>query len=194
MKVILINGPPGSGKDTAAKLISYALPSVRDLKLSKPLKEAFIKLLQLDGESADLLLGKDKDSKISGLNDMTPREVLIELSEHFCKPLFGEGFFGKIAAHSMRSIPSRVVTISDAGFDVEVKPIFDKFLYKDIYLIELHRKGRDFSKDSRSYLDRTQFSPKNVAVINNNYELDMFQVQIERTLEKWKLRSPSQDL
>ena len=37
--IILLNGPPNAGKDTAAKIIASKLISVVDYKMSRPLKQ-----------------------------------------------------------------------------------------------------------------------------------------------------------
>ena len=191
MKIILINGPPGSGKDTAANLIKRIGSAVVDYKMSKPLKEAFTKLLQIEGSMIPYFLEDHKDEKVPELGGMSPREVQIELSERFCKHLFGEDFFGRTAARAIYSTPAKVVTVSDAGFQVEVAPLMEQFKFANIYLLELHRDECNFDNDSRSYLDHSVFKPQNVAVIQNDFDMELFKAQIERTLTKWNFFLPS---
>jgi hypothetical protein len=48
----------------------------------------------------------------------------------------------------------------------------------------LHREGTDYSNDSRSYIDLPGVV---YGKINNQFDLEMYRVQIRRLLEEWKM-------
>ena len=181
--IILLNGPPGCGKDTIAKIIKKKIGS-RDYKLSKPLKDAFSGLFAVHGQLLHELLEERKDAKFWVDSKMTPREILIALSEEFIKPRFGDDFFGHIAAVALHQLAGKHKTISDCGFNAEVPPIADAFGYNEVKAILINRP--DCEWDSRESLNY-----KNIGIqgtnLNNLYDLDMLDTQVTRILRRWGL-------
>lgn len=183
-KIVLLNGPPRSGKDTAAELIQNKLKEkhpVARCKFATGLRcmaEAAIEASGLLDESAEIVplffCDAFKDTKQSSLCGRTPREVLIQMSEGFVKPLFGKDFFGKVLAHEIKKVKTTrtsLFLISDSGFTEEAKVLVEKFGAENILLIRLHADGTSFRGDSRSYIS-----------LNDVYSVDVHNPMTEEGL------------
>ena len=84
---------------------------------------------------------------------MTPRQLLILVSEDFVKPICGQNAFGVLATRRLllQDIDKNTV-FSDGGFVEEIKPLVDTFGKENVVVIRIHRKGCTFDGDSRSYI------------------------------------------
>ena len=149
-KIILFNGPPGSGKDTAAQFLNSHLNlAARMMKFATPIKECIPHLFN-DERSVDFF-DRNKDKAFSELFGLTPRQVMIAISEDFMKPLFGEDVWTRIAINRIvagRSIYKHVI-FSDCGFNIEVETLAEEFGKKNLLVIRMIRKGKDYKRDSR---------------------------------------------
>lgn len=85
--------------------------------------------------------------------NLSPRALLIWISEEVCKPKFGERYFGMSAANAASK--STGTCFSDSGFPEEVFPLAEKFGAENIFVIQFTREGRTFEGDSRDYLQPT---------------------------------------
>lgn len=155
MRLLLLNGPPRSGKDTLANLVSAKFPSlIAHMKMSGYLKEMASKLFPYSFDKEEWL-EKNKDKKVEALYNQTPRQVLIRLSEGFYKPLFGADFFGHMMKARINSIANfgyTGVAVSDCGFDEEIKPLWKVFGAENVRVVRLYRSHCDFQDDSRAYV------------------------------------------
>lgn len=151
MKFILLNGPPGCGKDTAAaQLIPYLKFS--HLKFAAPIKRMAAALLQCDQRWIE----QNKDTFIMPLGydvKITLRQFLIDLSEKFFKPLYGPEVFAHLLWGEVKKSSSKLFVISDCGFQGEVTRLVSNAGVKNCILYRLHRDGHDFTNDSRSYIN-----------------------------------------
>jgi hypothetical protein len=191
--IILINGPPYSGKDTATGFIIKHLKGCREYKMSAPLKSALRELLCIEDERWKEMLrpgAKDLDI-IEG--KISPRQALIKLSEEYLKPMLGDDILGVVAVRRIRRMVSaQHITISDIGFTREVVPILEFFTAKKVRILGLSRPGYDFDNDSRDYLDLVELKMvPYTATINNKYDLEMFEAQIKKVLKEWELLDDS---
>jgi hypothetical protein len=158
--IILLNGPPGCGKDTAAGGLEEHLNKrawlVQHLKMADPLKKAAASFVCESPKYFEY----DKGGTIVGR--LSKREFLIYLSETTIKPILGRDWLGLMAVKRMteycklfdaidRDVP-RVFVFSDTGFEDEVHPILTEFDSKRVMLMRINRTGCDFKGDSRSYL------------------------------------------
>ena len=188
--IILLNGPPSSGKDTAAMFMKKYLPgSVREYKISTTLKSGLQTLLGLEQEDWNRMLAYGAKDEPQLPLDITPREALIKLSEDYMKVLFGEDIFGHIAVRRLkRMVSADHILITDIGFTYEVIPILEEFGSKKIRILKLSRPNCNYKKDSRSYLntDSLKMTPY-VADINNQYDLELFDAQVKSILKEWEL-------
>ena len=164
MNLYLFNGPPGSGKDTAGKMLSQILQDsggkVRMLKFSMPLKLATHSIMAIFNgtpkiEGPDTFEGPVKDVALESFFGVSPRQAYITLSEKFAKGLWGPGFFGELMARQVakaREDGMDHVIITDCGFKAEIQTLMDLVEIGDAFMLHMHRDGCDFSKDSRGYV------------------------------------------
>ncbi len=134
IKAVLFNGPPRSGKDTAAEWLTECLSHRISTRYYMPYNCKMAESLKL---AAHALFGEEtlhanafedcKDEPHPIFLDRTPRQVYIALSEQFAKPHYGNDFFGRIFANRV------------------IGP-------ENILIVHLHRRGCDFTNDSRSYI------------------------------------------
>jgi hypothetical protein len=159
---IVLNGPPGSGKDFAAKLLvpfinqEYPWVQARHMKFAKPLKEAVHKLLAIP-HSPEEMEGDKKDEKTRLFYGMSPREAYIAMSEDFAKKHFGTDVFGRLAVRQMQfAANTNCAVFSDGGFVEELLPVIDFVGIKHFLIIEISasRNGKvlTFANDSRDYV------------------------------------------
>lgn len=146
--VIILNGPPGSGKDTIAELLVqhgfthecfkaplYPLTAMMYGVTTEWFKEV----------ATDRIL---KEQPFDELNcGMTPRMALIDTSENQIKPYMGKDFFGLLAASRVKGN----TVFSDGGFEEEIEPMIQQH---SAWIFRLHREGFTFEGDSRSYSER----------------------------------------
>lgn len=182
--IIFLNGPPRSGKDTAAWFIQKRLRNCAHYKLSRPLKEGVRCMMQWS--HADVAnIEMVKDVPLPKLNDYSYRQLQIDFFA-FMKEHFGESVLGEVAVRAMKTMIFNHCVISDAGRPAELTPIID--VWKDVGLIELSREGCSFENDIRMYI-RPHMEFDNYALIENKWDLEMFELQVERALKKWNLVS-----
>lgn len=148
MKIVFLNGPPHCGKDTAAEMLSKSFPATLR-KLAAPLKASAAAML---GETVEWLEA-NKDKPDPRLNGETVRSFIINISENLIKPLYGDDFFGRCMVGELDKLvgTTQFVFITDSGFLGESAPVVKAFGITNCLKVEIHRPGKDFSKDSRSY-------------------------------------------
>lgn len=153
-KVVILNGPPGCGKDTLSDYISSAV-GFEQMSMKKPMFDIALSMLGEKKFAEFMKLYNDRETKempCDLLGGMSPREFMIHISESFVKPILGKCHFGHLAAEEISKSIAPVI-FSDGGFPDEVMAIADSdFPEVEIILIRLHREGFDFSGDSRNYI------------------------------------------
>lgn len=150
-KVIILNGAPGTGKDTVADLAKKVC-GFHVASFKEPMFRIVAAMLGNAGfmRFMDDYNNREKKEKPQEyLGGKSPREMMIWISEEVIKPVFGNQHFGKVASESIRPVNNHVI-FSDGGFaDEVIRLIKDGY---DVHLIRLHREGFDFSGDSRSHI------------------------------------------
>lgn len=173
IKILLLNGPPGSGKDTLADLLV--------LKNSKTYKRRFKDSLMsiaapLYSMSVDELekINNSREMKEIELDEFSRkgkkyscRQALIHTSEVVVKPNFGKDYFGVMSARSIKE--EGFYPFSDSGFWDEVEPLISKFGRENILICRLERAGHNFGGDSRDYLPVNDFLIQNNGSIESTY-------------------------
>ena len=158
-KVIILNGPPGVGKDTIANELDRQHGAFH-IRVKDELYSDAYQIFQKHGrlsfeEFLGLMNDRDKKEKPSAeLSGFSPRQALILTSEEVYKRIYGNDYYGELAANIAKkyiSITSEQanVVFSDGGFIEEVKAIAKK---SPTLLVRLHRDGFLFDGDSRSYV------------------------------------------
>lgn len=178
MKIVWLNGPPRSGKDTVGQALAdyYEREFGKDCyvtKLAAPIKRAVKAFLGMDNVEWFHMdtLGKGKDSSSASpiTYGRSLRECQIALAETFAKPLWGDQIFGKMLRDKVKNLPSKnvMVFVTDAGFAEECEPLIAWSGFENNALIRLSRDGTDYSKDSRSDIDLTYLGVPPIPVANN---------------------------
>ena len=149
-KIILLNGPAKSGKDTIGGQLQFESPSHYALgKFAHPIRLWIQSTLRITPS----MLESEKDVQQELLNYMTIREAMIAYSEKFIKPICGNDWFGKRLRHELVGPTyAQVGVVTDSGFATEAQVLIDWFGAKNVLLVRLHREGASFEGDSRSYL------------------------------------------
>ena len=158
---IILNGPPGCGKDTLASLLAER-HGFTHMAFKTALYRATATFFNVDidafMEQATCRRRKEMPwhpltmyAKTGNLiRTFTPREALIHVSEDVIKPNYGNDYFGKAAAQDCLNHKAEYAVFSDGGFAEEILPLIE--LYDRVYILKLYREGFDFDNDSRDYI------------------------------------------
>lgn len=155
MRIVFLNGPPGCGKDTA---VSHLVPYLQftHLKFAAPIKRMVCGLLNEDmrwlescKDITHRTLTLADDAVIANID--TPRQLLIALSEDLLKKRYGNDFFGRVMVNEISKTANQLILISDSGFLDEATPVVRKYGWLNCLHIKIHREGKSFDNDSRSY-------------------------------------------
>lgn len=178
--VILLNGPPGSGKDTAAQIIAKRYNAIH-LKFKDSLIDTAAQYYNVDPgwlryvcEAREL---KDESSML--LKQQTPRQTLIHVAEDVIKPSYGEDFFAKQVLSQIDE-PGMYV-ISDLGFYEEISTI--GCAIKDVLTLVISRTGHSYKSDSRHTIECSEYSA--IEHIVNNDTIDTFKQNVLEAVKIW---------
>lgn len=152
-KVIILNAPPGAGKDTIANML-YSKCGVMPVSFKRPMFQIAAAML---GEDHELFLAayddrEQKEKPQDFLGGKSCREFMIWISESVIKPLFGEKHFGKLMSDHLRNCEQEghKFICSDGGFPSEVESLVESG--HEVVLIRMWRDGYNFDNDSRDYI------------------------------------------
>lgn len=149
MKVLLLCGPPGCGKDTIGGMLQKLLPGLPVLlKFSQPIINFMLEAYGIQMSRVE------KDKPHPRLSGRTPRQVAIAYSEKFCKPLFGIDYFGNEALNEVQQLQkngAQSVIFTDSGFVSEAAVLLRSFGSQSVRVVHISRRGCSFEGDSRSH-------------------------------------------
>lgn len=171
MKIILLNAPARSAKDTIADYLELSIGATH-LKFATPLYNSIPHLFGICDAEWERLYQEEKETPQPKLQGMTCREAMIWVSEDVLKPKFGQSYMGILAARAIidllpaKGTSDRVFVYSDAGFSREASVLVDVFGNKDIHLVRLERPEHTFVGDSRSY-----YSPEEAGIAEQNFHV-----------------------
>jgi hypothetical protein len=158
MPVVILNGPPNSGKDAIAKALANWCNVVH-----LEMKECMFSIALATSGVTE----KDwyqrynnrelKEEPWSILGGLSQRQFMIKISEEWMKPLFGKDVFGVRAAESARqkiwtTQGKYAVVFTDGGFKEELDAMVRTLGEDNVLLVRVHRDGTNFDNDSRNYL------------------------------------------
>lgn len=186
--LIGLSGPPRSGKDSVgvalAKLILERHPvNVCVRALSMPMRKAVYGMLGIEYSLEHY--ETQKDMPRPELGGETIRQAMIALSECHVKMRYGHGFWGEALLNTlpMELAPSRVVIVTDMGFDAEVEVFVEALGAENCMWPQITRPGCSFAGDSRSYVGRTE---QRVAIVNEGETLEQVTAAAERIYQRMK--------
>ena len=155
-KIVLFNGPPSSGKDTLASQLVNRIPKSLLVKFAAPLKKLAMHMY-CDSDSQkfhqfDLPDEKNKPSPV--FLGKSCRQVQIDISEVYMKPMHGEDVFGKFLVKSIDKETENYDNffVSDSGFRPEAEVLINEYGPQNVLLIRLIRDGKTYEGDSRNYI------------------------------------------
>lgn len=163
-KVIILNGPPSSGKDEIAKMISkkglFGETAFHE-QVKGTLFKQVLALSQISsGDWFDRYNDRNlKELPWDRLGGLSQREFMIKVSEEYVKPVFGKDFYGRMAGQRAKKLINDGfhVAFSDGGFSSELDAMKSIVGDENILLVRLHRYGCTFEGDSRSHLSNPPF-------------------------------------
>lgn len=196
MRIILLNGPPSSGKDTAARVLVEEIRrhspngayDYKFLRMSHPIKRAFAGLVDrpIDewGNVEEWEGIKDLPSEL--LEGTSYRQWQINFSEKLMKPTYGKDIFGRIFCETLYPLYNEQwdgdVIVPDCGFQVESDCVVNLLPGVDVLLMKLKRAGTNFDKDSRGYVEITGHYS---CTVYNDGSLDQLRTKVLNIYRGW---------
>lgn len=167
MKVILINGPPGSGKDTFADCLKLLLSEEKALfeKFAEPLKSG-INLKNLLGREVLGPLYEEKDETIKR-QIPDARQLYIAVANYIVSK-YGKDFFANRVISVAENHDLDWLVVSDLGF-VEELNAFLKRNY-EVHVVNLMREGCSYQGDKREPVYYDDMS----IIINSGTKEDLY--------------------
>jgi hypothetical protein len=186
MKVLFLNGPRKSGKDTASNHLKAALPGVVQYKMTAPSDLALPAFFGITPERWAYLREEGKTLPSAELFGFSTVEVLISFWEEWVKPKFGPDIAGFLAAQQLRGVPDdALVVVSDSGFRDEVAALALQAGPANCLLLQISRDGKTFDGDSRSYVDLTDLGVPLIEIHNEDGMEADFLARVERATKGW---------
>lgn len=154
-KVIILNGPPGCGKDTigAAFCRGERNSTIRSFK--EPMFRIAATTMGMDWDDFRICYEDRewKDSPKESLNGHTVRELLQNISETYIKPFFGSAYFGVEALRGVNNASgwANTIVFTDGGFADEINTLATAAGH-EVVLVHVYRDGCTFEGDTRNYV------------------------------------------
>lgn len=145
-QLIFLNGPPGCGKDYAGNVLATA-PGVQLFKFATPLKNV---VAEITGQTLSYL--EEHKAAVNPFFNTTYRQLMIDVSERWMKPAYGQDIFARMLLLQMQAADFRRAVITDCGFAQEVEHIANYYGRANCLLLRVHRPNHTFKNDSRSYI------------------------------------------
>lgn len=167
-RLVLISGPPQSGKSTAGKAIAAHFGA--DLfAVSDRLKLETHAYYRLPKSLAPDHFEGVKDQPLEEFAGLSPRQAYIFVSEKIIKPQFGDGFLGHCAAQRLRDDRYALKVITGTGFIEEVIPLVEAVGSDNTLHIRVTPEAshaRSDIEDSRHALNLTSYGVAEIDLSN----------------------------
>ena len=155
---VILNGPPGCGKDTLGKQVVRMIDGGRRMRcvqqeFKEALREATCKFFNLGlSEYVRHLFDDRKLKEIPHeiFLGMSPRKALQHVSESVIKPQHGRHFFGLMALREVMESKINLHVFTDGGFQEEADMLMKEC---KVLVVQLRKDGTSFEGDTRSYVD-----------------------------------------
>lgn len=153
MRVILLNGPKGVGKDyVASRYIDVdPLLSERILPIMWPMK---VEALRDAGVHPALVheLENRKDEPAPELGSKTPRNLYIEYGQRKRKE-YGRNYIANLWMRKASDMRYNTIVVPDVRFQPEVAAAVRLVGSRNVMLVHVHRDGHTWEGDIGSYLE-----------------------------------------
>lgn len=184
-RIILLNGPPRSGKDTAGNHIMDRFGATR-ASFADELKTRTHGLYGIRGVSP-LHFEDVKDQPLPEFLGLTPRQAYINTSELLLKQAHGKDVMGRLLLQNALVCPGLYVA-PDSGFVEEAHPIIEALGHENALLIRVHatKRGCTFTGDSRNFIGLARV--KTYDVHNDDFgdeAVARFKANVEDIVRHW---------
>lgn len=182
MRLIVLNGPPRSGKDTLAAM----LPGLKR-KFSAPMKRAVPAIYGVADIVPEADLEKVKETQFDFLFGQSYRQAQIALFQ-WMERQHGPAVLGEIEARILQANTKHIeerynglVVYSDGGRGAEVQALATSVGLDNMLIIQLVRDGCDFRNDIRSYVELPEV--KTIRLHNNGTPDDLIRNAVKAIQE-----------
>lgn len=173
MNVIILNGPPGCGKDTLANQLTKVINNSVSSRFKNVLYRRMAEKHNLElGYVIAMCNDRDlKDIPSELFEGLSPRQELINISENEIKVKYGQEGVATKTLMDMLDIEDygrKTFVFSDGGFPAEVsllKRVLKRYGLVNFILVRINKDGCTFEGDSRNYIDNP-----NIVITNNEDE------------------------
>jgi hypothetical protein len=190
--VVIFNSPPSGGKDTFGEMLREAYRGKKDTRFVH--REMKTKLFYLTCQIYGVQL-QDwferynvpglKEEPWEELDGISQRKALQIVSEKVIKPVYGNDYFGKMSARTLREDTKCNYYYTDGGFKEELAPIIDKVGADNVLIIRLHREGYTFEGDTRSYIADSWFPEVKMVDVESGDKAETFEEILKEVTQKW---------
>ena len=179
--LVLISGPPRSGKSRAGACLSERL-GADHFALSDVLKRLTHEHFELDPSLAPHHFEEHKDQPRQEFGGLTPREAYIMYSETVLKPRHGNDHLGQRARRRVAGNRDMQVVsvVSGVGFLEEIHPLIDESGARRTLHIRVQSTRATTAEDSRETLELAKMGIVEVEVIFRS--CGQFLAELERQL------------
>lgn len=148
--ILMLNGPPRAGKDTASAAVAAALPfPVAVVKVTAPVKDETHRRYGL--RCAHDAFEAHKDTPLRAFGGLTPRQAYIATSRDL-KERFGDDVVCRMLVDAVRETEATLVIVPDLGDRMEAEWLLTLVPDERALLARIHREGHDFSRDCRDWV------------------------------------------
>lgn len=181
--VILLNGPAGVGKDTAANAMVAKWPAWKASKISRGIKLMTLDKYGVDREQLEFWDQPGiKDTSVTEFDGLSFREVVIDVgnAERARDPYSVARAWAEDLKPTLQfGYPA--VVVSDCRFFEEFSVACDLVGGSNVYLMRIMRPGHDWTNDIGQYIttDKAVFGNGEVTVMN---DMDEEHFKLETTV------------
>lgn len=165
--LIMLNGPPRSGKDTVSEYLTKIISDSEIIKFTKPVKDITHRNLSLNVNHD--YYENLKDTKLPEFNGLTPRQAYIQTSERFREEQ-GQNAVSKLFVEAVGLSKSKLVINPDIGYDFELEAVLEDIPLENCLLIKVEREGHDFENDCREWIPDEKILCESRTLSNYNKE------------------------
>ena len=158
MYIVGFNGPPRAGKDTMVQMFLEHMDSqgcTIPVIETTPTVQLFQIACAMTGWEYNLATYEEFKATHFDLFGKDGRQLMIDVSEEFLKPTYGESVKAKMTLASLGDFHGLVV-FSSLGFQMEADVFIDAVGAENLYVVRVERPGYDFTNDSREWVTHRQ--------------------------------------
>lgn len=181
-KVIILNCPPRSGKDTIADLYVARHKNCTKKSFKDRLFQIAFLVSNVSQQEWFERYETMKDVPWDRLGGLSQRNYLIKISEDWVKPVHGQEYFGqKLLEDVIEDNDHDTFIIPDGGFEDEVKPLANYIDNNNILILQWSRKGSSFDNDSRDWV--ITYPNITVKIDDNNNSIEAHYTKVRAAIK-----------